>query len=290
MDVRTIGVVANPRKPLSFDVARSVIEAAHRHGIGVNVIQEIAEELGGSATPIARSDLSCACDLIIACGGDGTILNAARLVSDDPVPILGANAGTLGFLAELAPTDIESGIGEIARGEFSVENRMTLHAGVVETGRTISALNDVLITRSNQSRIISLEVSEGDRWVNTYVADGLIIATPTGSTGYALSAGGPIVEPSVDAFVAAPICPHSLTVRPMIFSGSTAFDVRVTGAPECAIELSGDAQEFCPIESGHTVRIRRGERDAKLLHLASASTYYDILRQKLHWGMDKSIQ
>jgi NAD+ kinase len=290
VDIRNVGIVANARKPGCASIIQRVIETGARLGISVRVVASVAEELELDADTVAHQDLSESCDLIIAIGGDGTILNAARLVSTAPRPILGVNLGTLGFLAELSPDDVETGLNEIAQGHFSIERRMTLEATIVETGETVRALNDVLITKSSQSRIISLEMHEADRWVNTYVADGLIIATPTGSTAYALAAGGPIIEPSVDAMVAAPICPHALTVRPMVFTGAVTLDVRVHGNPDSRIELSGDAQQFREVMSGQTVRIERSAHDAQLLHLRSASSYYDILRQKLHWGMDKAIQ
>jgi NAD+ kinase len=288
--IRTIGIVANPKKDRVDEIVGRVIACGERLGIKVQVAESLRDEIAIDASSIPAEEMCHSCDLIIACGGDGTILSAARNVSQDPKPILGVNLGTLGFLAELGPEDLEAGLEEIARGEFFVEPRMTLEARVQGSERYVTALNDILITKSSQSRIISLEVSERSRLVNTYVADGLIIATPTGSTGYALSTGGPIVEPSVDAIVAAPICPHSLTVRPMIFTGSTVLDICVKGSAESTIELSGDAQEFQPVDSGETVRICRGAQDALLMHLGSASSYYDILRQKLNWGMDKSIQ
>jgi len=287
--VKTIGIIANTRKRRSAEIVQRIVTTADRFGMKVSIVGGDTAEFGVDAPSIDVAELSDRCDVVIACGGDGTILNAARLVAKNPKPILGVNLGALGFLAELSPDDVELGVEEIATDQYTVDRRMTLEAEVVGTNTRVTALNDILITKSNQSRIISLEMSERDRWVNTYVADGIIIATPTGSTGYALAAGGPIVEPSVSCIVAAPICPHSLTVRPMIFADSVEFDIRVTGAPESTIELSGDAQDFRPIESGQTVRIRRNKNDALLVHLRSSVSYYDILRQKLHWGMDKSI-
>ncbi len=284
-----IGIIANPRKRRSAEIVKRIVETSARFNMQVGVVGGDQSEFGVEAPMIGVEDLSSRCDVVIACGGDGTILNAARLVAANPRPILGVNLGMLGFLAELSPDDVELGVEEIATGRYTIDRRMTLEAEVVGTDTRVTALNDILITKSNQSRIISLEMSERGRWVNTYVADGIIIATPTGSTGYALAAGGPIVEPSVSCIVAAPICPHSLTVRPMIFADSVEFDIRVTGAPESTIELSGDAQDFRPIESGQTIRIRRNANDALLLHLRSSASYFDILRQKLHWGMDKSI-
>lgn len=287
--MKMIGIVANPRKRRSAEIVQRIVETSTRFDIKVAVVGGDQAEFKADAPSIDVAELASRCDVVIACGGDGTILHAARLVAENPKPILGVNLGMLGFLAELSPDDVELGVEEIANGQYTIDRRMTLEAEVVGTGMRVTALNDVLITKSSQSRIISLEMSERGRWVNTYVADGIIIATPTGSTGYALAAGGPIVEPSVSCIVAAPICPHSLTVRPMIFADSVEFDIRVAGAPESTIELSGDAQAFRPIESGQTVRIRRSANDALLLHLRSSASYYDILRQKLHWGMDKSI-
>ncbi len=262
------------------------------------VISEASDELPEPAAvfheefrdvdSVPEAEIGGACDALIACGGDGTILRAARLIIDDPRPILGVNLGRLGFLAELLPEGIDEGLRQIAEGRFSVKNRMTLEARVDGDGRRFRALNDITLAKSNQSRIISLEMYEGGRWVNTYVADGLILATPTGSTGYALSAGGPIVTPKTNAITAAPICPHSLTVRPMLFHAEAKLEVCVVGVPESTILLTSDGQTSRQLESGQWVEVTRGDTDTLLIRLETSS-YYDILRQKLHWGADKTL-
>jgi len=286
--VRTIGVVANPAKAGARELIERIVRAAGPHDIEVCVESSVAQELALDVPVKDGCDFGCDCDIVIAAGGDGTILRTARLINDNPRPILGVNLGALGFLADLAPERVEEGIAQIVNGRFTVERRMTLEARVAGSDLTFTALNDITIAKSNQSRIISLEMYDAGNWVNTYVGDGLILATPTGSTGYALAAGGPIVAPSADVIVAAPICPHSLTVRPMVFTGSVVLDVRVIGTPESTILLTADGQPSYPVESGQMVRVQKGAHEAQLVRLETSS-YYDILRHKLHWGLDKSL-
>jgi NAD+ kinase len=289
MAFHAVGVVANPYKPRAKEMIDRIVACSERFGFSVRVDEEAAGALGFDSRAVGCDQLSESCEVVVACGGDGTILRAARIVMDVPRPILGVNLGTLGFLAEVAPDRLEEGLEEVFRGNFVIEPRMSLVATIEDTAQTIHALNDVTIAKSNQSRIISLEVCEAGNWVNTYLADGLIIATPTGSTGYALAAGGPIVNPSANVIVAAPICPHSLTVRPMVFTGEAALEVRVIGGLDSVISLTADGQPTFPLSSGQRVRIRRGPNDVQLVRLASSS-YYDTLRQKLHWGLDKNLR
>jgi NAD+ kinase len=287
--IRSIGIVVNPTKPRANDVVREIADVCRAMGLtGMLAAPPDAGIEPAGMKVVAEEDLCCLCDMVIACGGDGTILRAARLMMGDPKPILGVNLGRLGFLAELAPEFVESGLKMIHEGRFFVKSRMTLEARVDGSDTVHHALNDIIIAKSNQSRIIALDMYESGRWVNTYVADGLILATPTGSTGYALAAGGPIITPRTNAVSIVPICPHSLTVRPMIFDGGVEIDIRASGTSDSTILLSADGQGSCTLESGQNVRVRRGKKDALLIRLESSS-YYDILRQKLHWGLDKTL-
>ena len=290
-DIRTLGVIVNAGKPRAREVTERIFSTCERLDVPV-LVENGPFGLGGLSAPsvqaVDAATLGERSDVVVACGGDGTILRAARLVMDDPRPILGVNLGTLGFLAELSPEQIEHGLACIMRGEFTLRHRMTLQAQVNGKDGVYGALNDIIIAKSNQSRIISLETYEGGRWVNTYVADGLILATPTGSTAYALSAGGPIVTPRLKAITTAPICPHSLTVRPMVFDASAQLEIRVVASSESTILLSADGQEAETLASRESVIVRRGPKDTLLIRLESSS-YYDILRQKLHWGADKTL-
>lgn len=289
MRMTTVGVVANAGKSNTGDVLRRIIACGERLGFSVVIDDEIAGGLGFPSMGVPSGELSGRCDLIVACGGDGTILRAARIAIHEPRPILGVNLGRLGFLAEAAPDRLEEALGDVAEGRFTIEARMTLTATISATGEVLHALNDIAIAKSNQSRIISLEIREAEEWVNTYNGDGLILSTPTGSTGYALAAGGPIVSPAAELIVAAPICPHSLMARPIVFTDTAILDVRVAGVPESVILLAADGQITVPLSSGETVRVRRGSKDVQLIRLASSS-YYETLRQKLHWGQDQTPQ
>jgi len=286
--VRTIGIVANPQKPRTREIVERIIRSAAQHHVDVCVASDVADQLTLEVPKVDVCDLGRTCDVLIACGGDGTILRAARLSADNPRPILGVNLGMMGFLAEMVPEELEEGIAQIVNGRYTIEERMTLEATIAGSDEVFAALNDIIIGKSNRPRVVSVEMYEAGNWVNTYVGDGLILATPTGSTGYALAAGGPIVTPFAEVIVAAPICPHSLTVRPMIFTGTATLDVRVIGAPESEVSLTADGQPTRPLDSGQMVRVRRGRRRAQLVRLETSS-YYDLLRQKLHWGLDKSF-
>ena len=229
-------------------------------------------------------------DIAVALGGDGTMLRAARLLAPHSIPLLGVNSGGLGFLSGTDASDFKRHIDAILAGKFQVEDRWMLEIEATRDGRRFFgpniALNDVVIRCGDQARAILLRTRSADRFVADYFGDGLIVSTPTGSTAYSLAASGPIVEPSLDVLVIAPICPHTLTQRPLIIPVDEPLSIRLATrraheAPRVLLSLDG--QVGCALRVGDEVRIARYEKPFKLL-LNPKRSYYEVLRKKLKWG------
>jgi NAD+ kinase len=227
-------------------------------------------------------------DLVVVLGGDGTLLSMADCIAAEgrSIPILGVNFGSLGFLTEVTLPELHRSLETVLTGNARVEERMMLAATAGPRGATLDsyvALNDVVVTKTGRARMIDLSVSVGEELVTRVRADGLIIATPTGSTAYNLAAGGPIVRPNVDALILTPIAPHTLTNRPLIIPGSSSIRVHPHMESRDEVFVTFDGQTGFQLEPGDEVGVRRGERP---LHLIRPSTrsYFDVLRQKLKWG------
>lgn len=223
-------------------------------------------------------------DLLVVFGGDGTILSAARL-SAGRVPILGVNMGGLGFLAEVSLNDLPSAIERITAGASLIDERAMLSAEISNRGSVRLerlALNDMVVAKTGVARLVHVATWVNGEHLSTYPADGVIVATPTGSTAYSLSAGGPIVHPQVDVIVVTPICPHTLTARPVVVSGTATVAVEALETGE-DVRLSVDGQESFPLHPGERVIIRQAAARARLVRLRAPS-FYSILRTKLAWG------
>lgn len=229
-------------------------------------------------------------DIAVALGGDGTMLRVARILAPHSIPLLGINSGGLGFLSGTDAADFRRHVDAILDGKFALEERWMISVEAYRGKKRIFgphiALNDCVIRCGDQARAISLRTKSGDRFVADYFGDGLIISTPTGSTAYALAASGPIVDPSLEVLLIAPICPHTLTQRPLIVPASLEFTVelgtrRAHEVPRVLMSLDG--QLGCPLRVGDHVRIRRYEKPFKLLRNPKGS-YFEVLRRKLKWG------
>lgn len=239
----------------------------------------------GTAKSCSKKELAGKADLIVSLGGDGTLLNIAPLVERPDVPILGVNLGGLGFITEVAVDELEAVLAKTLDGDYEVENRMTLEIRVkTRRGKThrFRVLNDAVIAKGARSRIIDLETYVGDDYLCTYRADGLIISTPTGSTAYALATGGPILEPTLGAIVLAPICPHTLTHRPIVVPSNAPIRVTLRSFSDTVI-LSPDGQKGMRLHNGDEVEARDYGMPVSLVKIPSRS-YYEILRGKLKWG------
>ena len=225
-------------------------------------------------------------DLAIVVGGDGTLLDAARALVDFQVPIVGVNLGRLGFLTDVSPNEIPAGLDEILQGRFREELRLMLHAQVLRGEQTLSeamALNDVVVHKRDVARMVELDTFLDGQLLNAYRSDGLIISTPTGSTAYALSCGGPILHPALEALLVAPICPHTLTHRPIVVGADAQIEICVRNTTHT--QITCDGQISLPIEPGDRVVVRQKRRRMRLLHPVSHD-YFELLRAKLRWGVN----
>jgi NAD+ kinase len=224
-------------------------------------------------------------DLIVVLGGDGTLLSVARLVERPKVPILGVNLGGLGFITEVAVDELETVLEETLDGHFTVEKRMTLAVRLFRKRakpKRFRVLNDGVITKGARSRIIDLETHVGGEYLCTYRADGLIISTPTGSTAYSLAAGGPILYPSLGAILLCPICPHTLTHRPIVVSSKSTIRVTLRSAGD-TVFLSPDGQQGMQLQDGDVIEVSDYGVPVSLIRMPTRG-YFEILRDKLKWG------
>jgi NAD+ kinase len=224
-------------------------------------------------------------DLVVVLGGDGTLLKAARLYGHQEAPILGVNLGGLGFLTEISLDELRPLFERILKGEYQTENRMVLTAGIIREGEVcpvIPFLNDVVINKGAVARIIDLETSIGGQFLTSYRGDGLIVATPTGSTAYNLSAGGPILHPALKTILITPICPFTLTNRPIILQDDAVIDIRL-GTKASEVWLTFDGQVGYPLKAGDLVRVQKAVKSIRLIK-TPYKNYFEILRTKLKWG------
>lgn len=280
--VRAFGsvlVFRNEAKPDSSRTLALVRSLLKKHGV---------RAVTAARVPTARSLRDA--DLAIALGGDGTMLHVAREVAPRGIPLLGINVGTLGFLSAAEAGDLKRCVSSVLTGRFAVEERSMLSAEVLRGGRRIYgpdlALNEVVIRCGEQARAITLSTRSGERFVADYFGDGLIVATPTGSTAYSLAASGPIIDPSLDVTLVAPICPHALTQRPLIVPAHLPLTIRLGKrregeAPRVLVSLDG--RPGCDLKLGDEVRVRRAETPLRLL-LPPGRSFFEVLRRKLKWG------
>ncbi|HEX6588427.1 MAG TPA: NAD(+)/NADH kinase [Longimicrobiales bacterium] len=279
--IRRIGIVGRPGREAVEAALGRVRQAAERHGFE---LAREAMQLDGEAS---RFDPS-AIDLLVTLGGDGTLLSGARMVAAAGVPVLGVNLGRLGFLTSVAEEEIRSAFERIAAGHYRIDQRFTLEARVRDAkgveGPPFLALNDAVLHKGGLARMLRVAVHVGEEdlvAVGTFSADGLILSTPTGSTAYSLSAGGPIVVPSVDCIIATPICPHTLAVRPLVFDADSVITLRAH-APETTVNLTVDGQDGATLRDGDALVVRRGSATVQLIRFHGQS-FFATLREKLHW-------
>ena len=280
--IRTVGLVAKYQEGKAAQMVRWLIPWLKKRGKKVCVENGLAR---AGAQSCSKKEMALKADLIISLGGDGTLLNIAPLVERPEVPILGVNLGALGFITEVAVDELEPVLSKTLSGDYEVEKRMTLEVRVLgKNGRAhkFRVLNDVVIAKGARSRIIDLETYIGKDYLCTYRADGLIISTPTGSTAYSLAAAGPILEPTLGAIVLAPICPHTLTHRPIVVPSNAVIRVTLRSFGDTVI-LIPDGQQGIRLNNGDRVEARDYGLPVSLIKLPSRS-YYEILREKLKWG------
>ncbi|HEY8119808.1 MAG TPA: NAD(+)/NADH kinase [Myxococcota bacterium] len=277
--VHRVGLCAKPRSAPAQAAARELAQWLAARG--VEVLLDDALGTGGAG----RGALAEKVDLLVVLGGDGTLLSVAREMGARAVPILGVNLGTLGFLAEFAPAEERDVLERVLRGDYATVERMRLDVRVVRGGHELlrsHALNDAVITRADLSRMIDLEATADGVPVTTYHGDGLIVATPTGSTAYTLSAGGPILMPGARVFVLTPICPHALAQRPLVLPDTTALVINVHPR-DGAARLTVDGQLGLALDDGDRIEIATSAHPAHFVASPFRSRF-DVLRTKLGWG------
>jgi NAD+ kinase len=283
--MKRIGIVAKTDREEARATIPRLIEWCAARQLAPVLEKETAGLVPAAASPaVAKPELAAQVDLLLVLGGDGTLLSMARLVGDLNVPILGVNLGGLGFLTALTADELFPALEALLRGELLVEERMMLTARVTRQGERLSeyvALNDVVITKSAMSRIINLDVSVEGQFATAYRADGLIVSTPTGSTAYSLSAGGPIVFPTMDAVVLTPICSHTLTNRPIVLPADQPIDVTLQSDQD--VMLTMDGQVGFHLKRGDRVEIRQAAARIRLLRFPQKH-FFSVLRTKLKWG------
>jgi NAD+ kinase len=281
---RRIGVVGHPRYATLHAALQTVIDFARERDIELFVQPDLLP--GSSDVEPFHPEKVAGLDLLLTLGGDGTLLRAARMAVPHSVPVLGVNLGHLGFLTSLAPGELEEGLRALASGEVVLDERMVLTVCAEGPDGTVHgsslAMNDAVLHRGGVARMIRMAVFAHGEEVGTYSADGIIIATPTGSTAYSLSAGGPIVSPTVDCIVATPICPHTLAVRPLVLSAAERVTIEVLSPTEELI-LTIDGQERASLIPGDRVVVERAPQPLRLVRFPG-QTFFSTLRRKLRWG------
>ncbi len=282
-----VGVLVNASRlggyPKAAGLLRETVRAVEGQGARVRLNTEAAVAVGREDLVASDGDL-VESELLVVLGGDGTILNAARLAAGR-VPILGVNMGGFGFLAEVQLDDLPAAIQRVVAGERAVDERAMLTAEITGPSgvrQRCLALNDVVVTKAGVARLMRVATWVNEEHLSTYPADGVIVATPTGSTAYSLSAGGPIVHPQVDVLVVTPICPHTLTARPVVVSGGAVVAIEPLDDVE-DVRMTVDGQESFTVRRGERVNVRQAEMRTRLVRLHPPS-FYSILRTKLAWG------
>ena len=238
----------------------------------------------GRSSLVSEDKLGSSCDMLISLGGDGTILRFARLLAPSKTPILGINLGKLGFLAEVSLNEMNDCLDEVLRNEYAIETRMMLESYGNGMKSRFTALNDIVVSKYGASRVMDIETYVNKEFLATFTGDGIIISTPTGSTAYALSNGGPIVTPKNHSITISPICPHTLTARPVIVPDDSVIELRVL-SPVSGIQLTADGQQEKQLSSPAKITVKKASFEARLVKRKTTS-YYEVLRKKLHWATD----
>ena len=281
----TIGIISRPRRSNLAAVAPPLLEWFAAHGIRILYDTETASVLPDSSSGLTRTEVAEQSQLLLVLGGDGTLLAAARVAAPLGIPILPINMGSLGFLTSFKIEEMYPALEEVLAGRFSCSERVMLDvelhrdAEIIERQRVV---NEAVINKGALARMIDLQLTIDTDFVCRYRADGLIVATPTGSTAYSLSAGGPIVHPAVESWIITPICPHTLSDRPVVVRDSSSIEVHLSGDTE-SVFLTLDGQTGIPMQAADVVCMRRAAERLRLIQPAQKS-YFEILRNKLKWG------
>jgi len=288
--IRRVGVVVKPNQPEALKTTCHLVEWLDKHGLKLIGTPEldrgrIENETSCAIEIVEQEKLAANVDLIVVLGGDGTMIATSRMMGDHDVPVLGINYGTLGYLAEFRVEEMFTALEAILAGDYRIDTRVRLSVDLIRGEELLMhsrALNDVVINKSALARIIEIEARMDGHLISGFRADGLIISTPTGSTAYNLSAGGPVIYPSMNALVITPICPFTLSDRPIVVPDDALIELRLR-TPKEEVVLTLDGQVGVPIQPEHRVLIRKSRTTFKIVQPKNRN-YFEVLREKLRWG------
>ena len=278
--IKTVGIVLRPSTPELIDSYNKAKQIFNSYDIDVLLESKSAQTIGLDGEDFR--DICAKSDFLVTIGGDGTLISTVRKSFDFDIPILGIHAGNLGFLADLSLDELDSFVQKLMKGEYDIDERVVLEARVMKDSKELImyAFNDVVLTRTRVSNMIHVETLVDSKSFNTYHGDGVIVSTPTGSTAYNLSAGGPVLFPMTNVFALTPICPHSLTQKPVVLPGQFAIEMK-TSEERALIIIDG--QDMHELGLGESVHIKLASKTIKLIHKEDFN-YYDVLKEKLGWG------
>ncbi|TNF45251.1 NAD(+) kinase [bacterium] len=283
--MKRIGIIAKTSSPHALGVVEALVPWLHSRGLSVAIQEEYESLAGGAVQALPRDMIPGESDMLLVLGGDGTLLSVARLVEGHDLPVLGVNLGSLGFLTELALEELYPALKKVLEGDYRVEERVRLKVQLHRQGEVVGeyrVLNDVVIHKGALARIFDLDTFVNGEKLTTYKADGLIVSTPTGSTAYSMAAGGPIVEPTLNVILISPICPHTLTNRPLVVPGDSLVELCLL-SDSGKVFLTLDGQEGTQLYPGDRVGIRESTSRASLIRTGSKN-FFEVLSTKLHWG------
>lgn len=285
MQIKRVGITSKPNKSEVRDIVLPLMAWLRERDIEAMIDHETAANLGSNEAGIDRAGMASRIDLAIVLGGDGTFLATARALEGSPVPILAVNLGGLGFLTVVTREELVPALEAVLDGQVQTELRVQIQAEVLRLEKqagSFVALNDVVLNKSALARVIDFDVWVDGLFISTYKADGLIVSTPTGSTAYSLAAGGPVVAPTVRAFIITPICAHTLTNRPIVIRDTATIEVAVKGVEE-SVYLTVDGQVGMEVHGEDRVRMSKSASGVEIVQPLTKN-YFEILRQKLKWG------
>lgn len=268
------------------ETLQRLVNFLHSQNVELYLDCDTAASFNLSLPILSRQSMCADTDLIIVVGGDGSLLSAARMAILVNVPVIGINRGRLGFLTDISPQALEIEVGLVLAGHYVEEKRFLLHMSIEDENGIqfqANALNDVVLSRGNETHLIAFDVYIDEQFVSHYRSDGLILATPTGSTAYALSAGGPIMHPHLNAMVMVPMFSHSLSSRPLVVDGQAQVELRISSRNENKLQISCDGHDSSFVNPGQSINIKKNSQELRLLHPGNYH-YYDVLRIKLGWG------
>ncbi|PCJ88974.1 MAG: NAD(+) kinase [Thiotrichaceae bacterium] len=287
MKFNTIGIITKPHAEPVRQTLQSLFDFLKKKNCAIVLDEQIPDTINCyDFKQASREDIGKTCDLVIVVGGDGTILNAVRSLVHASVPLLGINVGRLGFLADISPDELETSLDDILNGSYREEQRILLEMQVHRDGKVIfeaDAFNDVVVHIRDVARMIEFETRIDNEFVNHQRADGIVVSTPTGSTAYALSSGGPILHATLDAITLVPISPHTLSSRPLVVNADSHIDILICNTKEGIAQATCDGHLSTDVHVGDHIKVKRKSDKITLLH-PKQHNYFEILRAKLHWS------